>query len=219
MVYSSFRHKHRPAFDIFFNGKFKRNSYWTSSSGFVATVCHDSKNRRSCRRSNGLSKACFHCNLLCWHLPSSFWTAQVIFIFIYLYVFSLCNLTLSVLNCKLLEIYRLGFLVDFLSHAAIVGFMGGAAIVIGLQQLKGLFGINHFTTDTDVISVLNSVFSSFHHQVSFARKIYEYFNFSFSIDEMILPQGRYPYSCAFVVVGYVFSFFFTYNFVTTFLVV
>lgn len=59
---------------------------------------------------------------------------------------------------------RLGFLVDFLSHAAIVGFMGGAAIVIGLQQLKGLIGINHFTTKTDVVSVLKAVFTSFHNE-------------------------------------------------------
>ncbi|XAR62188.1 hypothetical protein NMG60_11016852 [Bertholletia excelsa] len=36
---------------------------------------------------------------------------------------------------------RLGFLIDFLSHAAIVGFMGGAAITISLQQLKGFLGI------------------------------------------------------------------------------
>ncbi|XP_068636754.1 low affinity sulfate transporter 3-like [Aristolochia californica] len=59
-------------------------------------------------------------------------------------------------------LFRLGFLVDFLSHAAIVGFMGGAAIVIGLQQLKGLFGITHFTNKTDVVSVSKSVFNSFH---------------------------------------------------------
>ncbi|XP_010523328.1 PREDICTED: sulfate transporter 2.1-like [Tarenaya hassleriana] len=45
-------------------------------------------------------------------------------------------------------LFRLGFLVDFLSHAAIVGFMAGAAIVIGLQQLKGLLGISNFTTKT-----------------------------------------------------------------------
>ncbi|CAF2065499.1 unnamed protein product [Brassica napus] len=57
----------------------------------------------------------------------------------------------------------LGFLVDFLSHAALVGFMAGAAIVIGLQQLKGLFGLSHFTNKTDVISVLSSVFHSLHH--------------------------------------------------------
>ncbi|KAH9756709.1 Sulfate transporter 2.1 [Citrus sinensis] len=62
-------------------------------------------------------------------------------------------------------LFRLGFLVDFLSHAAIVGFMAGAAIVIGLQQLKGLLGISHFTNKTDVVSVLGSVFSSLHHSL------------------------------------------------------
>uniref|UniRef100_A0A9I9DFL3 STAS domain-containing protein n=1 Tax=Cucumis melo TaxID=3656 RepID=A0A9I9DFL3_CUCME len=60
-------------------------------------------------------------------------------------------------------LFRLGFLVDFLSQAAIVGFMGGAAIVIGLQQLKGLLGITHFTNKTDIISVMEAVFASFHH--------------------------------------------------------
>ncbi|KAK8624759.1 hypothetical protein V6N13_089646 [Hibiscus sabdariffa] len=35
-----------------------------------------------------------------------------------------------------LGFFRLGFLIDFLSHAAIVGFMGGAAVTIALQQLK-----------------------------------------------------------------------------------
>lgn len=74
---------------------------------------------------------------------------------------------------------RLGFLVDFLSHAAIVGFMAGAAIVIGLQQLKGLLGIEHFTTKTDVVSVLNSVFSSFHEPVSIlVSKVLQYFTFN-----------------------------------------
>ncbi|KAK9219628.1 hypothetical protein WN943_008274 [Citrus x changshan-huyou] len=63
-------------------------------------------------------------------------------------------------------LFRLGFLVDFLSHAAIVGFMAGAAIVIGLQQLKGLLGISHFTNKTDVVSVLGSVFSSLHHSLN-----------------------------------------------------
>lgn len=60
---------------------------------------------------------------------------------------------------------RLGFLIDFLSHAAIVGFMAGAAIVIGLQQLKSLLGISHFTTKTDVVSVLDAVIKSFHTSV------------------------------------------------------
>ncbi|URE16876.1 sulfate transporter [Musa troglodytarum] len=49
-----------------------------------------------------------------------------------------------------LGFFRLGFLVEFLSHAAIVGFMAGAAVTISLQQLKGFLGIKNFTTKTDV---------------------------------------------------------------------
>ncbi|KAL1547060.1 Sulfate transporter 1.3 [Salvia divinorum] len=59
-----------------------------------------------------------------------------------------------------LGILRLGFLIDFLSHAAIVGFMGGAAITIALQQLKGFLGITKFTKNTDIISVAKSILSS-----------------------------------------------------------
>ncbi|KAF2531361.1 hypothetical protein F2Q70_00032589 [Brassica cretica] len=61
-----------------------------------------------------------------------------------------------------LGIFRLGFIVDFLSHATIVGFMGGAATVVSLQQLKGIFGLKHFTEATDIISVMRSVFSQTH---------------------------------------------------------
>ncbi|XP_076899960.1 sulfate transporter 1.3-like [Bidens hawaiensis] len=62
-----------------------------------------------------------------------------------------------------LGFFRLGFLIDFLSHASIVGFMGGAAVTIALQQLKGLFGIKDFTKKTDVVSVMRSVVNSAHH--------------------------------------------------------
>ncbi|CAJ1963515.1 unnamed protein product [Sphenostylis stenocarpa] len=62
-----------------------------------------------------------------------------------------------------LGVLRLGFLIDFLSHAAIVGFMTGSAITIALQQLKGLLGIKNFTKKTDIVSVMRSVFSSVHH--------------------------------------------------------
>ena len=55
---------------------------------------------------------------------------------------------------------------DFLSHAAIVGFMAGAAIVIGLQQLKGLLGLTRFTNSTDVISVVKAVCSALKDPVS-----------------------------------------------------
>lgn len=61
-----------------------------------------------------------------------------------------------------LGIFRLGFIVDFLSHATIVGFMGGAATVVCLQQLKGILGLVHFTHATDVVSVMRSVFSQTH---------------------------------------------------------
>ncbi|XP_049399532.1 sulfate transporter 1.2-like [Solanum stenotomum] len=63
-----------------------------------------------------------------------------------------------------LGILRLGFLIDFLSHAAVVGFMGGAAITIALQQLKGFLGIKKFTKKTDIVSVMKSVFHSVEHE-------------------------------------------------------
>ncbi|CAN6975351.1 unnamed protein product [Brassica oleracea var. botrytis] len=58
-----------------------------------------------------------------------------------------------------LGFFRLGILVDFLSHSTITGFMGGTAIIILLQQLKGVFGIVHFTHKTDVVSVLHTLFT------------------------------------------------------------
>jgi MFS superfamily sulfate permease-like transporter len=39
-----------------------------------------------------------------------------------------------------LGVLRLGFVVDFLSHAGIVGFMGGCALVVCAQQLKAFLG-------------------------------------------------------------------------------
>ncbi|XP_074589079.1 sulfate transporter 1.2-like [Curcuma longa] len=58
---------------------------------------------------------------------------------------------------------RLGFLIEFLSHATIVGFMGGAAVTIALQQLKGFLGIDKFSQQTDIVSVMKSVFHSASH--------------------------------------------------------
>lgn len=59
-----------------------------------------------------------------------------------------------------LGILRLGILVDFLSHSTITGFMGGTAILIILQQLKGFLGMKHFTNKTDVVSVLKAIFKN-----------------------------------------------------------
>ncbi|GMN46761.1 hypothetical protein TIFTF001_015941 [Ficus carica] len=50
----------------------------------------------------------------------------------------------------LLGFLRLGFVVDFLSHATIVGFMSGAATVVCLQQLKG---IGHLKKGLNPVSV------------------------------------------------------------------
>uniref|UniRef100_A0A6N2LI80 STAS domain-containing protein n=1 Tax=Salix viminalis TaxID=40686 RepID=A0A6N2LI80_SALVM len=69
-------------------------------------------------------------------------------------------------------LFRLGFLVDFLSHAAIVGFVAGAAIVIGLQQMKGLLGITHFTNKTDVISVMEASWRAVHHSGRRNKKLF-----------------------------------------------
>ncbi|KAE8685520.1 Sulfate transporter 3.2 [Hibiscus syriacus] len=61
-----------------------------------------------------------------------------------------------------LDLLRLGFIVDFLSHSTIIGFMAGAATVVILQQLNGILGLDHFTKSTDIISVLHSVFGQTH---------------------------------------------------------
>jgi len=61
----------------------------------------------------------------------------------------------------------LGFITEFLSHAAIVGFMAGAAITIAMQQLKGLLNITDFTTATDFISVMKSVFGHINQVMEF----------------------------------------------------
>ncbi|XP_022728352.1 sulfate transporter 3.1-like isoform X1 [Durio zibethinus] len=61
-----------------------------------------------------------------------------------------------------LGLLRLGFIVDFLSHATIVGYMAGAATIVCLQQLKGILGLDHFTNSTSIISVMRSVFTQTH---------------------------------------------------------
>ncbi|PKA46797.1 putative sulfate transporter 3.4 [Apostasia shenzhenica] len=55
---------------------------------------------------------------------------------------------------------RLGFIVDFLSKPTLIGFMGGSAIIVSLQQLKGLLGISHFTNQMGFIPVMLSVFKN-----------------------------------------------------------
>jgi len=83
----------------------------------------------------------------------------------------------------------LGFLVDFFSHAASIGFMAGSAIIIGLQQLKGLLGITHFTHKTDIISVMKSVCRGLaHHQVHYILELDFFFFFLLTrVSSLIRP--------------------------------
>lgn len=68
----------------------------------------------------------------------------------------------------LLGLFRLGFLVNFLSHPVISGFTSAAAIIIGASQLKHLLGLNlpksHF-----VHEIFLSIFEQFHqlHWITF----------------------------------------------------
>ncbi|CAK8577412.1 unnamed protein product [Lathyrus sativus] len=61
-----------------------------------------------------------------------------------------------------LGVLRLGFIIDFLSKAILIGFMAGAAIIVSLQQLKSLLGITHFTKEMGLVPVMTSVFQNIH---------------------------------------------------------
>lgn len=61
-----------------------------------------------------------------------------------------------------LGIFRLGFIIDLLSHATIEGYMTGSAIIVSLQQLKGILGLEKFTQETDIISVITSASKQVH---------------------------------------------------------
>ncbi|KAM3371005.1 hypothetical protein ACQJBY_018389 [Aegilops geniculata] len=68
-----------------------------------------------------------------------------------------------------LGILRLGFIIDFLSKATLVGFMAGAAIIVSLQQLKALLGIVHFTTQMGIVPVMASVFQHTNESIRWPR--------------------------------------------------
>ncbi|KAF1001912.1 hypothetical protein AG4045_011617, partial [Apium graveolens] len=58
--------------------------------------------------------------------------------------------------CNFLRYSVLGW--SWSAKATLVGFMAGAAIIVSLQQLKGLLGIVHFTNKMQIVPVLTSVF-------------------------------------------------------------
>ncbi|XP_062088766.1 probable sulfate transporter 3.4 [Humulus lupulus] len=58
-----------------------------------------------------------------------------------------------------LGLFRLGFILDFLSKATLIGFMAGVAILVSLQQLKGLLGVSHnITNKMQLVPVMSSLF-------------------------------------------------------------
>ncbi|KAJ1437949.1 sulfate anion transporter, conserved site [Sesbania bispinosa] len=61
-----------------------------------------------------------------------------------------------------LGILRLGILVDFLSGPTITGFIGGSATILGVQQLKGIFGIKYFLGKMDLITRLKGLWTRRH---------------------------------------------------------
>ena len=60
----------------------------------------------------------------------------------------------------LLGLFRLGFLVNFLSHPVVSGFTSAAALIIGLSQLKNLLGIN-IPRSHHVNEILMSAYNNF----------------------------------------------------------
>lgn len=60
----------------------------------------------------------------------------------------------------LLGVFKLGFIVNFLSHAVISGFTSAAAIIIGLSQLKHLIGVS-LEADKNVFLIIGETVRRF----------------------------------------------------------
>lgn len=54
----------------------------------------------------------------------------------------------------LMAVFRLGFLVNFISHPVLVGFTSAAAIVIGMTQFKHLLGVEIADSEFPVLQIL-----------------------------------------------------------------
>ena len=53
--------------------------------------------------------------------------------------------------------FRLGFLVNFISHPVLVGFTSAAALVIGFSQFKHFFGISVSRSEFPILTIFNSL--------------------------------------------------------------
>ncbi len=60
----------------------------------------------------------------------------------------------------LMGVFKLGFLVNFLSHPVIAGFTSAAALIIGFSQLKHLLGIN-IPRSNHIHEIIGHAFSNF----------------------------------------------------------
>jgi hypothetical protein len=164
------RHERRATSDLRCHGDVAGDRNRPRRRGLAAAVVDDPERGRPGRRPGGLPVDRLHRHLPRRRLPGLVRAVQVRSTPVHVQICSVSVLRcaacfLTCLNLVGLSRPRLGFLVDFLSHAAIVGFMGGAAIVIGLQQLKGLLGLSHLTNNTDVVSVVKAVLSALHDPV------------------------------------------------------
>ncbi|GBG79450.1 hypothetical protein CBR_g29597, partial [Chara braunii] len=56
-----------------------------------------------------------------------------------------------------LGLFRLGFIIEYMSHSVVVGFMAGAAVTIAGSQLKGLLGYTTYTPKSNIQSIINSI--------------------------------------------------------------
>ncbi len=70
-------------------------------------------------------------------------------------------------------LFRLGFIIDFISGPAIAGFMSGSALTIGISQLAGLFGIpgvdtRYFTLGANSWLNLYKIYLGQNHTMSLA---------------------------------------------------
>lgn len=102
----------------------------------------------------------------------------------------------------LLGMVRLGFLVRFLSKPVISGFTSGAAIIIGLSQLKHLLGIE-ITRSNQVHLLLSNAFKNIHLTNGYALGIGITSIVLISIIKKLNAkyQQRFPAALALVVLG------------------
>lgn len=59
-----------------------------------------------------------------------------------------------------MALFRLGFLVNFISHPVLVGFTSAAAIIIGASQLKHLLGVSVASSEYPFMTIVGSVLAA-----------------------------------------------------------